>query len=82
MADPNTKEREMASLYVFAQALNDQEINLPDAKEYGRVKVPAERLAMVMDQGLRSIWTESKIMDGSLKMEDIFSYQYLSLIHI
>ena len=76
MADPNTKEREMASLYVFAQALNDQEINLPDAKEYGRVKVPAERLAMVMDKGLRSIWTESKIMDGSLKMEDIFSYQY------
>ena len=76
MADPNTKEREMASLYVFAQALNGQEIILPDYKEYGRVKVPAERLAMVMDQGLRSIWTESKIMDGSLKAEDIFSYQY------
>ena len=74
MADPNTKEREMASLYVFAQALNGQEINLPDYKEYGRVKSPTERLAMVMDQGLRSIWTESKIMDGSLKAEDIFSY--------
>ena len=34
MADPSTKEREMASLYVFSAALKGQELNIPDYKHF------------------------------------------------
>ena len=74
MADPSTKEREMASLYVFSAALKGQELNIPDYKHFDGAKGP-ERPALV-DQGIRDIWTDTKIRSGGLKMEDIFSYQH------
>ena len=74
MADPSTKQREMASLYVFAAALKGQELNIPDHKHFDDAQGP-ERPALI-DQGIRDIWTDTKISSGGLKMEDVFSYKH------
>ena len=74
MADPSTKQREMASLYVFAAALKGQELNIPDHKHFDDAEGP-ERPALI-DQGIRDIWTDTKIRSGGLKMEDVFSYKH------
>jgi len=74
MADPSTKQREMASLYVFAAALKGQELNIPDHKHFDDAAGP-ERPALI-DQGIRDIWTDTKIRSGGLKMEDVFSYKH------
>tara|TARA_R100001082_G_C4351534_1_gene154791 strand:+ start:108 stop:1538 length:1431 start_codon:yes stop_codon:yes gene_type:complete len=74
MADPSTKQREMASLYVFAAALKGQELNIPDHKHFDDAQGP-ERPALI-DQGIRDIWTDTKIRSGGLKMEDVFSYKH------
>ena len=74
MADPNTKEREMASLYVFSKALRNEEIKLPDVKDYKNMD-GAAKIASV-DDGIREIWTDAKIKSGALKEEDIFSYKH------
>ena len=73
MADPSTKEREMASLYVFSAALKGKELNIPDYKHFDGAKGP-EKPALI-DQGIRDIWTDTKIRGGGLKMEDVFSYK-------
>ena len=81
MADPSTKQREMASLYVFSAALKGQELNIPDHKHFDGAQGP-ERPALI-DQGIRDIWTDTKISSGGLKMEDVFSYKhhFLSCYH-
>ena len=74
MADPNTKEREMASLYVFSKALRKEEIKLPDVKDYKTMGV-GNKMASI-DDGIREIWTDAKIKSGALKDEDVFSYKH------
>jgi len=74
MADPNTKEREMASLYVFASKIRGNELTIPDDTQFHTAD-KRERPSMI-DQGIRDIWTDSKIVSGALKREDVFSYQY------
>ena len=51
-----------------------KKLNIPDYKHFDGAKGP-ERPALV-DQGIRDIWTDTKIKGGGLKMEDVFSYKH------